>query len=328
MSSEDTRQDLLVDQAATDPERPPPAYLVHIHPPGPNLGVCHPLTGAATVLGRDGECDIWVADLSVSRHHARFEADKDGFWVEDLGSTNGLFVNKVPVSRCRLRDGDDLRLGNCVYRFLDSGNVEAQYHALVRRLTVSDGLTQVPNRRYFEQVLTRELLRSTRYHRPLALVLFDIDHFKAINDERGHVAGDWTLRELAARIQANVRQEGLVARYGGEEFAVILPEAGLEAAAQVAERIRRRVAEQPFDYHGRMYSITVSLGVAATRGEEPLTCEEFLGRADANLYQAKRQGRNRVVAERVFAQEHSPSRTAAASATNGLAATMPSAVRS
>ena len=246
MSLKDTRLDLLLETFETDLDRPAQtpaiAYLVHIYPSGPALGTRHALRGDPVLLGRDGAADVCLLDLSVSRRHARLEMDDHGYWVIDLGSTNGTCVNRVPVSRCKLRDGDELRIGNCVYRFLDSNNVEAQYHAEVHRLTSIDALTEVANRRHLEQVLTRELIRSRRYHRPLALTLIDADHFKAINDGLGHVAGDETLRALAARIQAAVRKDGLVARYGGEEFAVVLPEASLNAATQVAERIRAQVA--------------------------------------------------------------------------------------
>jgi two-component system, cell cycle response regulator len=300
MSLKDTHPDLLLAPSQTEldgPAQPPPvAYLVHIYPPGPALGVRHPLRGDPVLLGRDAAADVCVADLSVSRRHARFDMDDHGYWVTDLGSTNGTCVNKVPVSRCKLRDGDELRIGNCVYRFLDSNNVEAQYHAEVHRLSNTDTLTEVANRRQLEQVLAREMLRSKRYHRPLALVLIDADHFKAVNDRLGHVTGDQTLRALAARIQAAVRQEGLVARYGGEEFAVVLPEASLEAGVHVAERIRAQVAQAPFCFNDAIYSVTVSIGVAATSGEESLGLEEFLDRADTNLYRAKREGRNRVSA--------------------------------
>jgi two-component system cell cycle response regulator len=300
MSLKDTHPDLLLAHSPTELDRPaqPPAvaYLVHIYPPGPALGVRHPLRGDPVLLGRDAAADVCVPDLSVSRRHARFEMDDHGYWVTDLGSTNGTCVNKVPVSRCKLRDGDELRIGNCVYRFLDSNNVEAQYHAEVHRLSNTDTLTEVANRRHLEQILARELPRSKRYHRPLALLLIDADHFKTVNDRLGHVAGDQTLRALAARIQAAVRQEGLVARYGGEEFAVALPEASLDAGVHVAERIRAQVAQAPFCFGGALYSVTVSIGVAATSGEESLGLEEFLDRADTNLYRAKREGRNRVSA--------------------------------
>jgi diguanylate cyclase (GGDEF)-like protein len=273
------------------------AYLVHIYPPGLNLGTRYVLGDQPVLLGRDTRCDICIDDPSVSRHHARFQPDGDGFCVIDLQSTNGTSVNKVPITQCQLKDGDDLRVGNCIYRYLASSNVEAQYHEAIHQLTIIDVLTHIPNRRYLLQFLERELLRSARYQRPLALVLFDIDHFKSVNDQLGHLGGDFTLRELAVCIQGTIRKEGLFARYGGEEFAVVLPEATLEIGMNVAERIRNRIERHPFQYEGVSFSLTISLGVAATLGRELMSPEELINQADARLYQAKRNGRNRVVAE-------------------------------
>src|SRR5204863_2834824 len=126
-----------------------------------------------------------------------------------LQSTNGTFVNDVPASICKLRDGDYLRVGNCIYRFLAGGNVEAEYHEEIYRLTIIDALTDIHNKRYLLEFLDRELDRSCRYHRPLTVVMFDVDHFKAINDRRGHLAGDYTLRELASRVKGIIRKTEL-----------------------------------------------------------------------------------------------------------------------
>jgi diguanylate cyclase (GGDEF)-like protein len=302
-SIRDTDHDLTIEISNTVPVRadtsaPTTAYLVHIYPPGPSLGTRYALTGSPAVLGREPDCDICINDASVSRRHAAFQPSPDGYTVVDLQSTNGTSVNKIAISQCKLKDGDDLRVGNCIYRFLASSNVEAQYHEEIYRLSTSDALTHIPNRRYLLQFLERELLRSARYHRPLALILFDIDHFKDINDKLGHLGGDFTLRELSVCVQGVLRKEGVFARFGGEEFAIVLPEATLEVARHVAERIRGHVEGHPFQYGDRVYSVTISLGVAATTGNELLTSEEFLHLADDNLYDAKRRGRNRVVAER------------------------------
>jgi diguanylate cyclase (GGDEF)-like protein len=298
--AQETDHDLTIEISNTIPGRPgfgqTRAFLVHIYPPGLSMGTRYVLGDAPVLLGRDLKCDICIDDPSVSRHHARFQPDGDGFCVIDLQSTNGTSVNKVPVTQCKLKDGDDLRVGNCVYRFLASGNVEAQYHEEIHKLTIIDVLTHIPNRRYFVQFLERELLRANRYQRPLALVLFDIDNFKAINDRLGHLGGDYTLRELAICIQGTIRKEGLFARYGGEEFAVVLPEADLAIGMNVAERIRTRIEKFPFRYEGTSYTITISLGVSAITGRNSITPDELIGQADARLYQAKRSGRNRVVA--------------------------------
>jgi two-component system, cell cycle response regulator len=290
-----------VDTWRTVPRRPRPAtrrhpVLVHIYPSGPNLGSCYPLGEQALLIGRGSDCDICIPEGSVSRRHARIECRDDGYFVSDLQSTNGTYVNDVSFTAARLTDGDYLRVGGCIYRFLDGDNVEADYHEELYRLVVIDALTEVPNKRCFLEFLDRELARSARFDRPLALVLFDLDLFKNINDEAGHLAGDYTLRELARLVQTLVRREEMLARYGGEEFAIVLPETTREQAVVASERIRTVVAGHRFQFEGRSFSVTLSLGVAATRADPELTTAEFIRHADANLYEAKHRGRNRVVA--------------------------------
>jgi diguanylate cyclase (GGDEF)-like protein len=272
------------------------ACLVHIYPTGPGMGARYPLGDVPVVIGRGNESDIRINDHSVSRRHARIQPGADGYYAIDLQSTNGTFVNDTPASMYKLRDGDYLRVGNCIHRFLAGGNVEADYHEEIYRLTIIDALTGTHNKRYLLEFLDRELARSERYGRPLAVLLFDIDHFKAINDRLGHLGGDFMLRELAGRVRDGIRKEELFARYGGEEFAVVLPETEREGAIHIAERIRGLVEAAPFAYEDRSYALTISIGVATTTGEEALTPGELLRRADERLYQAKRDGRNRVAA--------------------------------
>jgi diguanylate cyclase (GGDEF)-like protein len=272
------------------------ACLVHIYPTGPGMGARYLLGDAPVIIGRGCDADIRINDNSVSRRHARIQPGGEGYYAIDLQSTNGTFVNDTPASMYKLTDGDYLRVGNCIYRFLAGGNVEADYHEEIYRLTIIDALTEVHNKRYLLEFLDRELARSERYRRPLALLLFDIDHFKAVNDQMGHLGGDVTLRELATRVKTGIRKEELFARYGGEEFVVVLPETTREGAIQVAERIRGLVEARRFTYDGREYALTISIGVATTDGEESLTPAELLRQADDRLYQAKRDGRNRVAA--------------------------------
>jgi two-component system cell cycle response regulator len=272
------------------------ACIVHIYPTGSGMGTRYPLAEAPVVLGRGNDCDIRINDHSVSRRHARIQPGADGYYAVDLQSTNGTFVNDMPASICKLNDGDYLRVGNCIYRFLAGGNVETEYHEEIYRLTIIDALTDAYNKRYLLEFLDRELSRSERYVRPLALIIFDLDNFKAINDELGHLGGDFTLRELAACIKSCVRKEELFARYGGEEFVIVLPETNLEGAAAVAERLRVMVEKHPFQYEGKPYRLTISIGVAATDGSRPLSPSDLLNEADQKLFEAKHQGRNRVIA--------------------------------
>ena len=284
------------------PERPVSmtsraACLVHIYPTGAGMGTRYALGEQPIILGRASDCEIRINDHSVSRRHARIQPGADGYYAVDLQSTNGTYVNDVPASMYKLKDGDYLRVGNCIYRFLIGGNVEAEYHEEIYRLTIMDALTETFNKRYFLEFLDREIARSSRYQRPLSLVMIDIDRFKNLNDELGHLGGDFTLRELSARIRASIRKEELFARYGGEEFAVVLPETHVDGAVVLAERLVAVVGTSPFQFEGKFYNVTVSAGIATTQGEPAIAPMDLIRRADERLYQAKAEGRNRVCSE-------------------------------
>jgi diguanylate cyclase (GGDEF)-like protein len=270
------------------------ACVVHIYPTGPGMGTRYALTDSPVVLGRGNDCDIRINDHSVSRRHARIQPGADGYYAVDLQSTNGTFVNDVPASICKLKDGDYLRVGNCIYRYLAGGNVEAEYHEEIYRLTIIDALTDIHNKRYMMEFLDREIARSARYSRPLALMLFDLDRFKVVNDDLGHLGGDFTLREVAACVKGSIRKEELFARYGGEEFAIVLPETALQGAIIVAERVRTLVEGHQFQYEGKSYPVTISIGLATTTGDETMTPTELIRQADEKLYLAKDNGRNCV----------------------------------
>lgn len=272
------------------------ACLIHIYPPGPGLGTRYNLGDGPLTIGRGTDCDICIHDDTVSRHHARVQYDTASYYVLDIQSTNGTFVNEAPVTIQPLEDGDYLYVGNTIFRFLSGNNIEGGFHEEIYRLTIIDALTDIHNKRYLLEFLDRELSRSNRHGRPLTLLMFDIDHFKQVNDTHGHLCGDYTLRELAAQVKTVVRVDELFARYGGEEFAVVLPETTLEGGIEAGERIRELIEKHPFRFEDKDFQITVSLGVATTAGNASMTSFQLLAQADDKLFQAKRQGRNRVVA--------------------------------
>jgi diguanylate cyclase (GGDEF)-like protein len=158
-----------------------------------------------------------------------------------------------------------------------------------------DGLTGIANRRYFEVRLRDEYTRWQRYGGDLSILLFDLDHFKKINDQFGHVAGDSVLREMAQRVAGVVRAQDTFGRFGGEEFALLLPCTPLEDAMLVAEKIRNTIGDTPVDVHGVSVPVTASVGGASARAGVP-AYEALINEADAALYTAKRQGRNRSIA--------------------------------
>ncbi len=191
---------------AEEPARPGEACVVVIY--GPELGKRLQLGTAPFTIGRSSKSDLFLDQESVSRNHARVSFDGTQYWIADLQSTNGTFVNDEPARDQRLRDGDQIRVGRSILKFMTGENVEMHYHEEIYRLMTVDGLTQVFNRRYFNEALEREFNRSKRYERALSLIVFDIDHFKRCNDTYGHLAGDNLLRLLVHRREASPAPRG------------------------------------------------------------------------------------------------------------------------
>jgi two-component system, cell cycle response regulator len=267
------------------------ACLVVIY--GPELGKRSSLSAEPFEIGRSNKCELSIDQESISRRHARVMFDGERHTVEDLGSTNGTFVNDMPTKMQPLKDGDQIKIGRSILKYMHGDNVEANYHEEIYRLMTTDALTQTFNRRYFNEALDREFTRSMRYKRALSLLIFDIDFFKKINDTYGHVAGDSVLRQLAVVVKPRLRQQDILARVGGEEFAVLLPEVDLAGARVAADKVRRLVEAARFSIDGREFSCTVSVGVADWRTElaAPIALYDA---ADKRLYEAKQSGRNRV----------------------------------
>jgi diguanylate cyclase (GGDEF)-like protein len=272
---------------------PGTACLVVIY--GNELGKRIPLGGDAIECGRSMQTDIPLDDDAVSRRHARIAWTGSNYIVSDLGSTNGTYVNDTTVREKSLHDGDQIKIGRTIFKFIYGGNIELSYHEEIYRLMTFDGLTQIHNKRSFENSLEREVSRSHRYKRELSLVLFDIDHFKRINDTRGHLAGDAVLRQMAALVSGNIRREDIYARVGGEEFALITPEIQLEGARMVAEKLRGLVERTPCKFEDQQIRITSSFGVSTLALDGKMAPIELYNAADQRLYAAKNGGRNRVM---------------------------------
>jgi diguanylate cyclase (GGDEF)-like protein len=278
---------------ATPTRRRGDACIVVLY--GPELGKRATIGRGTFQIGRSSKNDLPIDQESVSRHHARITSGSArGFQIEDLGSTNGTYLNDERVSGRRLlKDGDQIRVGRSILKFMSGANVEANYHEEIYRLMTVDALTQINNRRYFNEALEREYNRAQRYKRELALLVFDVDHFKNVNDVHGHLAGDAVLRQVAAEVKPRLREQDIFARVGGEEFAALLPEVAKDGGLVTAEKIRKIVEASTFHVEGLEIRITVSLGVSAldTKTREATKLYE---RADGALYSAKNKGRNRV----------------------------------
>lgn len=276
-------------RVATSTDR---ACLVVIY--GPELGKRAALGPAPFEIGRSSRSDLPIDQESISRQHARISFDGVRHVIEDLGSTNGTFVNDRVVSRAALADGDQVKLGRSILKYMAGDNIEANYHEEIYRLMTMDALTQTHNRRYFNEVLEREYNRSLRYRRALSLILFDIDHFRRINDAYGHVAGDSVLRQLALHVKPRLRQQDVFSRVGGEAFSVLLPEVESSGACVAAEKVRSLVEGARFVVDDKEFGCTVSVGV--TTFDARVTSPAMLyDMADKNRMAAKSAGRNRVI---------------------------------
>ena len=258
---------------------------------GHDLGKKYNLDTPSLIIGRSSKCDIHIDQESVSRNHAKIVNSGKRLLIRDLGSTNGTYVNDQPVEEWILRDGDLIKIGRTILKFLSGGNIEHSYHEEIYRLTTVDGLTQIFNKRYFMETLEREISRALRYQRCLSLIMFDLDKFKNVNDTYGHLAGDYVLKRLAEVIKSRIRREDVLARYGGEEFTIILPEIDAAHALVFADKIRRLVERSKFTFENIDVPVTISIGVS-TVGNGLERTDDVIRVADEFLYEAKAAGRN------------------------------------
>lgn len=270
---------------------PRSACVVVIH--GEGLGKRADIEAKPVVVGRSQEADLHIPHKSVSRQHCEIWRDGDTYRIRDLGATNPTRVNEQPVTEAVLADGDHVTIGECILKFISHSSVEARYHEEVYQLATHDALTELCNRRHFIELVDKEIARAQRHGRPLVMCIIDVDLFKPVNDQYGHIAGDGVLRQLAAVVRSFVRGEDIAARIGGEEFAVLLPESDVPAARAFAERLREAVADSVFVLAGEPHRITISIGIAAM---DPLRADRstLMQAADGALYRAKDEGRNRV----------------------------------
>jgi diguanylate cyclase (GGDEF)-like protein len=283
---------LAAPAVAASPDRPLLTVLV-----GLNAGQVFTLDREETLLGRSRDADVRIDDVGISRKHARIvRADGRRHILEDLGSANGIFVNGRRVERVDLVNGDRVQIGPAIV--LRFGLIAADEEALARQLyegSTRDALTRLYNRKYAGERLAAEVAYAHRHATLLALVLFDLDHFKRVNDGYGHLAGDVVLRVVAAQVQKAIRAEDVLARYGGEEFVVLVRGVEREGVGVLANRIRTGVERLSIPWESRTLRVTVSIGVASLSECGPkANMEALVALADERLYRAKAGGRNRV----------------------------------
>jgi two-component system cell cycle response regulator len=280
-----------VDVGSLDRDR---AYLIVIA--GTQVGEMISLT-EDTVIGRGVEADVRLIEDKMSRRHCRIRVEDDATYIEDLASTNGTYVNGTRVRRQKLIDGDKIHVGETtILKFTYNDSLEENFQKQMYDSALRDGLTKVFNKKYFHDRIRTEFAFTARHGTSLSLILFDIDHFKRINDTLGHLAGDKVLATLASHVQDVLRTEDVLARYGGEEFAVLCRETAVDKAQILAERIRSSTERLSIVVGSSPVPVTISLGVAMIPDPRIADVDAFIAVTDEALYAAKRGGRNRVVA--------------------------------
>lgn len=249
------------------------------------------------VIGRAHESKIYIDDRSLSRSHARVDMRGSDVTVVDLGSTNKTIVNGQilpPMAPCQLKNNDQIKTGNIIFKFLERGSIEALTNQTLFEKANRDALTGAYSKGALLEKAPEAVKRAESMNEALSVIVFDIDHFKKINDSVGHPGGDYVLRELGRIVGSNlIRGSDFFARYGGEEFVLLLSSTPLKTATEIGERIRTTIQGTEFVFEGRKIPVTVSVGVALRQPQENDWAQVF-DRADKALYQSKQTGRNRV----------------------------------
>jgi two-component system, cell cycle response regulator len=260
----------------------------------------------------DGGYDLVVVSLGLEN----FDGLRLASQVRSLERTRNIPILAIAEAEdnARLMRGLEIGINDYLLRPIDRNELMARVRTQIRRkryterlrdnvqmsieAAITDALTGLHNRRYMETHLASLVEQAHARGKPLTVLVLDIDFFKKVNDTHGHDAGDDVLREFAVRLKKSIRGIDLACRLGGEEFVVVMPDTDMAVAAMVAERLRRRIAADPFPIHKgeRKVPVTISIGLAALTGPDD-NAANVLKRADQALYKAKRDGRNRVVAD-------------------------------
>jgi diguanylate cyclase (GGDEF)-like protein len=281
-----------------DAHKTPPC-LVMLEGPAGYVGKQWPIDKPELIVGRSMTSAIFIDDRSVSKSHARIALSGEEVVILDLESTNRTVVNGEmipPLVPVKLHNNDQVKTGNVLFKYLEGGSIEA--HAMEKLQTKSekDPLTGAFNKGALQTKGVESFKRAKLLKVPSSLAVFDLDHFKKVNDTYGHSAGDYVLKEVAQVIGTKlIRLDDFFARYGGEEFVVLLFGSTLSQAVEIGERLRLTIETHNFVFQNVKIPVTISVGVA-TLEPQMTSWEEMFSRADAALYTAKRAGRNRVEA--------------------------------
>jgi len=263
---------------------------------GADLGKRYILDDASSVIGRNPEqANIVLTDRAVSSMHTRidYNARKRRFFITDLHSKNGIWVNSQRTDNASLSPGDKIFIGSTVLKFTLEDAFEDRFHSRVDELMNIDELTGLPIKRVFDQKLSLAFLKAKRRGKTLSLLMMDMDGLKRINDTHGHQLGSHSISECGRIIGDIVGNKGTACRYGGDEFIAFLHKMTLAEAEVVGESIQQSIAKHTFKLNGHSASPTISIGVAEL-SDEVESPDELVRSADEALYRAKEAGRNTV----------------------------------
>ena len=258
-------------------------------------GTLFDLNQPSVSVGRNADNTIALEFNGVSRYHFRLIVSPDSVALEDCESRNGTYLNNKKVeANVTLSKGDIIKIGSIALKFLPKGDPERLTYDKLNLEANTDKHTGCYNKTYFNNRITLEVNKSKVTGDALSLIIFDLDHFKKLNDNFGHDAGDYVLKEMAQVIRANgIREQDVFARYGGEEFVILLPKTNLKQAFEIAERLRKLVESKEFIYDGKRLPVTASIGVSDYR-QGVTSGTDLFKRADEAVYKAKEGGRNQV----------------------------------
>ena len=279
--------------AEKEAEKKPAALLVV---GGELNGTLFNMNEDVITAGRSADNSIPLEFGGISRHHLKITHQGEENWfIEDAGSKNGTYVNNNKIEQpTQLKNGDMIKLGTISLKYLPKGDPDRLTYYKLNLEANTDRHTGCYNKTYFNNRIDLEVKKSKVTGEPLSLIIFDLDHFKKLNDNFGHDAGDFVLKEMAGLIRnKGVRDLDVFARYGGEEFVILLPKTNLKQAYDIAERLRKQLEEHEFMYETTRLPVTASIGVADYR-QGVTSGTELFKRADQAVYKSKQGGRNQV----------------------------------
>jgi diguanylate cyclase (GGDEF)-like protein len=254
-----------------------------------------PLERGTVVLGRGQDADIRFEDELVSRRHCALSFDGGSVTVEDLGSTNGTFVDGNFVHKQILDSDNRLQIGKMVLKVAYKDPSEEAFSRELYEAATKDPLTGILNRQAFMERSAGELVYARRNDTSINIVMIDVDNFKQVNDTWGHPCGDLVLKEIARLLSDEKRDSDLLARYGGEEFLLLMNGITPEDAKKRAEKLRTTIAHHIFSWMDTRIPVTISLGISSRKGTEVSQITDLIAESDKLLYVAKGNGKNQVV---------------------------------